>query len=1733
MSKNEGRLYKYLNKLLPHSVSVARRNQRYRVPIIVRNDIAVESTNTHGESSHIIKRPNIQNVDRYRYDGRWYSYKYSVDHSEETFGILRIDDLPIRPLLERENKKSFIMRLDTAVSQGILSSMMIFVDHKFVNWDNIEIVYDCDDIWILLRGDKYNYWNLMNKDVYIVIFPFRCEYIGTEPDWLFNVNYKALTSWLQESSEVVNNSLVIHNPTIDSTHRYNGNMFNVGGWLYTQVKRYNNGTLSSSRVNKLKRMTVNKYTYDAYGNVISTQVNIYNALNPNILDTSIYNQIYYIDSEQHIDFTFDQNGYFIPGGTGSYKLIITDPKILHRSMTSSEDKLLLNLSDIDNLLFRENYLVFQDGIFMPEYPIMTSINNNTFCDNPNRHTISIQVLYHEDTDYVIRNSDAFMKSYMNEQARQYFEILYHTNYTKRNSVDAILLADGQEPSATTMVYNKMMRNIDAREMSNTSRPADTSNVVKLTPDGDSIEILKRDLVDAYDGTNKIFSGIDAYLMDTEVAFVPTFTDYVVFINDIENDAVEFIRKSIDPLDFDFTKDKLYSENIQDALSHIVEYNPLLLNGYYRTYIESRVFTGSQANSSLIYQFMYEDRRGLKIPRKRYGDHESYFMLFVNGELFSEYYRTIAYANFFFIPVEPSFQFNLTDRIEVLYFKDVNNNEIRFQLSDWLLDQFQTSSEDAKFYKASLFEPYIKPEEMNVFAHYPKDMLKYPTLITEPSEEIAFNVSYRDSQGNLCIKKDALTNIARESIRDTAKSTNTTLSSSMQNTLNSMSIDTYVNTLRNNTIIRNMGVNIFSRDPRNTRDALVATSKHKFIYQRLFVDCKSYRIKLDKRFRYCDNQRQYLLFINGRRMKQDSFLVTIPKHTRPFTNIYLYTARFVEPTDRIEIFYLPYNMTDLNIDNDPHIELKSNGYLEYNRNDLQVPLSKDLYLFFVNGKKIPNDDILNVDSHTIRVRINTNTIKYPAITVITDESIPEVQEYLHTEDTFSKYDLLIHYIKTHNVDSYAELDKLFGIYTQMTDGEPDKVWANVAKIAILNEIVRDAWVTSGYEYHKAPFVYDYETDELYERSNGKLILPAMDARPEINIKKNDTSLLYFYTEPTNLLFEMGNSAQQIKFFWEYSQRLNQSWHILSQHINDIKIPVNDREYTITREFTEHEDFLFKSNTGHNILQQKISLDFVNGIYWGVVDEDELQHYQMLNLVQYLEEVIAIIPKDNRELPFFDEIANMYNTPTKYARLREENYVVSDLMYKEIPNTETSFNGFWFGDDPLHPTPFWFREPDENADTFWFTDGVVNVDANQFIALLDNGGSVSNLYANYDRYNAELPIVNIDSNEMIATGMNDGSSNTTNLWYKYEEQDMYNLPVANAESEEMIAVLDTGERVNVFPWYLDAFRMPEETVRVNETGVSIHAITDEGLLIRDIFVENYAESFSNPHLIDISAEDFVAILDDGRVLRNMTYYYDPARRLNIRSYNNEEDLPKLISRLDKHLVREPNIKLNDYVIGNNNYFVFACPKRLVYNANGKYLANFFFQDINSPEIKSHCRDDKTTPVYTNGNFDSKTNLLIELDEIGMEYMGETKYTNQYGYAEFYMVWKSNGFFTRLFENYGIDIHIRIGDYSGSPVIYVNDIAKPIEINYVDGEEYHEEISDERTENMPEINTSTVSESAAANTIPTENTPSIQKSTGGIVSRMDEKQSNVTDAVQIGASNVSDARVKELLDQGIFLI
>jgi hypothetical protein len=464
-----------------------------------------------------------------------------------------------------------------------------------------------------------------------------------------------------------------------------------------------------------------------------------------------------------------------------------------------------------------------------------------------------------------------------------------------------------------------------------------------------------------------------------------------------------------------------------------------------------------------------------------------------------------------------------------------------------------------------------------------------------------------------------------------------------------------------------------------------------------------------------------------------------------------------------------------------------------------------------------------------------------------------------DNKLSKYDYLMKYIK--NTFGYTEIDNLFDTHVQMSDIEEDYIWRNVERIAIINEIVRDFWVASGYAYNEQPFIYDYELDEIIVKdNNGNCILPALDANPSINVIKNDIRLLYLNLNKETNIFEIGSSVDDIQFDWEFSLPIGYaSITLVSQYLNGVKLDNNARNYIHPISISEDTSFYFEFNTMQRTIDKCIDIKFCNGIYYGTVDEDLLQHYNRKRDVISLDKIIAVVAK-NKDMPSAAEQALENES---ISVIKKDNYIIYHLKTDRIP-------------------------------------------------------------------------------------------------------------------------------------------LPEGCVGIDE----LIAIYNDGTMYRDIIIAE-----------DYQASGVVLAVNEAAELYKTLRDAD----ISLNEYYTTNDLPRLMSTLNRVYQDTVTLDFETYKIGSNNYFVYACPKRLAYDENGRRVVRFTMPDINDPDVIEYGKDDHTTPVYTNGEFDEQ-NLLIKLDECKMEFMGEFEYTNPSGYTETYVMWKTNGFFTRKYDDYEFSMSIK---------------------------------------------------------------------------------------------------------------
>ena len=1331
---------KLVSSMQARTVNSYSKNQENRIPFILKNNDEMLSKKgmLHNEQCF------ISPVDRYHYLDKWHMYKYSVEQPEKTIGILKVENLPYNPFSELVDKESFVASIDSILINKYCINFLLFIDNKFVDWNDMELVYDAGKTFLILHGEKYNIYNLRKvKSFNLMVLPFNIDYIGTEDDDSFNNHFKALENFLNDDADKKGYSR-INVPVHNTIHYYNGYSYSLGAWIFRQHKYNKLGMLSEDRKAILSNISIMKYKYDGNGKVIDSKVTRFNALDEDSINQSIFSNYCVYDTKEEYDkhkiFSFNNNGELDPKGENS--VYITPANRIGFNKLESSNKVIYTENDnIGRALLYDNHIIFKNGM-------LTNHNDFTLepiCGlgrylNPKNDKVTIYTFYHKDSTnpYTIPYEKFNMEYYrakmkylfnvdnmkslalikekikngtyipMGEEEEDYYteEVvstgLYKLSIDLEGNVSGSIISydDIPEKDRNHGVYGILL--IDTTNVSNDAE-LDINNIenyignninnlyekftgyifragidgdVRVYKNGtdtlfgvDSKHILSEDIDVPLSGRlfvidNKLFtlpteiiSSLFALIMNDDGTFTGKRIDLLEtkgLDNSIGLDSkylkiLEYVGKANRFLSYEFKDNKLYNENIVDGTTAIDKYDATIYNPIIDTDIECFSIDPLEANESLEITFRDYNIRGLKIPRGKWKDHETYCMIFLNGELIENYSDLIAYHDYFILPME--YDFKPTDEIEIMHFKECNNNEIEFNLSTELLnkrfhieeydrdisenanpDTFVAYNIDgdivdprkngyAKAYRITtdIFHEFIDSSDLKIFAKYPENLLIYKDLI-DKSDDIAFKVSLIDDR----------------------------------ETKNGYERTPYIYP---KAIV-----------PANRNKPFYAVASNKFVYQRLYPTERSYRFKLDKRFRFCDDFTHYMVFINGRRIYEESFFITAPEYRSPFWGNYLYLTRFVTENDRLEVFYLPSKVVlDNKDDVVSNLKLEENGYITPIANKSRVALDPRFYILFANGKKIPNKDLIPVGCSRMRLTKDIRTTA-PLVTMCTVS-----RNYYHKLDFDNEvnnctYEQVIDYIDETSILGKKELDNLFSTWVQISNTEDNMLAQSVGRIAVLNEIVRDFWVSSGYEYNKDKwFSYNYSIIKEYMGNpisyEDRVLLPALDANQNINIRKEDARLLYFIAEASEKgFFERGSKVEFIKFLWEYANSIYKDDHnisVVSQDINGVDIPTNERTYTWNGPITDNTRFTFTGNVGYKLLQAKYDLRFVDPIYYGIMDEDTFEHYRKNSLIS-ISELIALVPR-NGKMPTTKELELYQRLGYKEKDLKKRFRIFRNLIY----------------------------------------------------------------------------------------------------------------------------------------------------------------------------------------------------------------------------------------------------------------------------------------------------------------------------------------------------------------------------------------------------------------------------------------------------------------------------------------
>lgn len=256
--------------------------------------------------------------------------------------------------------------------------------------------------------------------------------------------------------------------------------------------------------------------------------------------------------------------------------------------------------------------------------------------------------------------------------------------------------------------------------------------------------------------------------------------------------------------------------------------------------------------------------------------------------------------------------------------------------------------------------------------------------------------------------------------------------------------------------------------------LTLASKRQFRYTRYRVlEKNEVDIILPSTFKYCNNKLQYLVFVNGRKINSVNYKITIIKDTRPFDDISVYLNIKLKADDVVDIFYVPEEMEETYISAD----IPTSGTIIVDRTKFQYNLNKNLYLIFINGKKITKDQMYNIDSNKLKITVDTNSIKNLSILKYVKDD-----ELLSTIFNENKDDITT-ILDTLNDDT---INDLFG-NANITDTEND-ILENVHDMKlIMYKLVKDYWLRPHINIGEE-VMFDFDDEEFEKDADGNVLIP---------------------------------------------------------------------------------------------------------------------------------------------------------------------------------------------------------------------------------------------------------------------------------------------------------------------------------------------------------------------------------------------------------------------------------------------------------------------------------------------------------------------------------------------------------------------------------------------------------------------------------------------------------------------
>ena len=255
------------------------------------------------------------------------------------------------------------------------------------------------------------------------------------------------------------------------------------------------------------------------------------------------------------------------------------------------------------------------------------------------------------------------------------------------------------------------------------------------------------------------------------------------------------------------------------------------------------------------------------------------------------------------------------------------------------------------------------------------------------------------------------------------------------------------------------------DPYYYGKELTMTYRNRFKWETFIIDGledkDEYVINLGNKFKYCNQYNRYLVFLNNNRLISDHYRLVLPvRPTTPFSEFKIYLTIPVSDGDRLDILYTSALFQDIIVKD----TIDTSGDIVLDKSILDHGLSTNLYMIWINGKKVAQSNISDIDTTHIRVISDEKSTRTLCIT----KFIPSIEEIDKAfDENTALWDIIT---STMTVD---EINKLLGIKSNtITDTEVDR-YSGAADIrSVMNELIRDEFIANPSIDISGPFVYDY-------------------------------------------------------------------------------------------------------------------------------------------------------------------------------------------------------------------------------------------------------------------------------------------------------------------------------------------------------------------------------------------------------------------------------------------------------------------------------------------------------------------------------------------------------------------------------------------------------------------------------------------------------------------------------------